>query len=235
MPVIRSRRFRHLAAALAVCLPAALLTAPGAGAADATKTIIDTAVGGSGAGDPQHVGQVPTGLARAGNKLYVADTSLDVVRAIDADTGAETVVAGNGTHGYAGDDGPATSASLALHTFGVSSLTPGLAVDGAGNLYIADTNNNRIREVVKATGNIITIAGTSKLTYEERVLQPDDATLLKTVRAYRNVGFEGVLRPDHVPTVEGDSNAQPGYSAFGRLYAIGYIRGLREAVYRTTD
>ena len=41
----------------------------------------------------------------------------------------------------------------------------------------------------------------------------------------------GVLRPDHVPTVEGDSNENAGYSAFGRLYAIGYIRGLHQAVY----
>ena len=41
----------------------------------------------------------------------------------------------------------------------------------------------------------------------------------------------GVLRPDHVPTVEGDSNENAGYSAFGRLYAIGYIRGLQQAVY----
>ncbi len=45
------------------------------------------------------------------------------------------------------------------------------------------------------------------------------------------LGFEGVLRPDHVPTVEGDSNENAGYSSFGRLYAIGYIRGLRQAVY----
>ncbi len=43
--------------------------------------------------------------------------------------------------------------------------------------------------------------------------------------------FDGVLRPDHVPTVEGDSNEHAGYSSFGRLYAIGYIRGLRQAVY----
>lgn len=50
--------------------------------------------------------------------------------------------------------------------------------------------------------------------------------------AYKEIGFEGVLRPDHVPTVEGDSNLQPGYSPYGRLYAIGYIRGLVEAVYR---
>ncbi len=55
--------------------------------------------------------------------------------------------------------------------------------------------------------------------------------LLECMKAYREVGFDGVLRPDHVPTVEGDNNDRPGYSAFGRLYAIGYIRGLREAVY----
>ncbi len=55
--------------------------------------------------------------------------------------------------------------------------------------------------------------------------------LLECMRAWRDVGFDGVLRPDHVPTVEGDSNDRPGYSSFGRLYAIGYIRGLREAVY----
>lgn len=52
------------------------------------------------------------------------------------------------------------------------------------------------------------------------------------LQAYREIGFDGVLRPDHVPTVEGDSNEHPGYSAYGRLYALGYIRGLRDAVYR---
>jgi mannonate dehydratase len=56
--------------------------------------------------------------------------------------------------------------------------------------------------------------------------------MLATMEAYRDIGFEGVLRPDHVPTVEGDSNENAGYSSFGRLFAIGYIKGLREAVYR---
>ncbi len=51
------------------------------------------------------------------------------------------------------------------------------------------------------------------------------------LRAYRDVGFSGVLRPDHVPTMEGDSNLSAGYSALGRLFAVGYIKGLREAVY----
>ncbi len=55
--------------------------------------------------------------------------------------------------------------------------------------------------------------------------------MLACMQAYKDIGFDGVLRPDHVPTVEGDSNDNAGYSAFGRLYAIGYIRGLLEAVY----
>ncbi len=56
--------------------------------------------------------------------------------------------------------------------------------------------------------------------------------MLACLEAYRDIGFEGVLRPDHVPTMEGDSNDTPAYSAIGRLFAIGYIKGLREAVYR---
>jgi mannonate dehydratase len=55
--------------------------------------------------------------------------------------------------------------------------------------------------------------------------------MLACMQAYRDIGFEGVLRPDHVPTMEGDSNDNPAYSAIGRLFAIGYIKGLREAVY----
>ncbi len=55
--------------------------------------------------------------------------------------------------------------------------------------------------------------------------------MLRCMQAYRDIGFRGVLRPDHVPTMEGDDNVNPGYSQIGRLYALGYIRGLREAVY----
>jgi len=66
-------------------------------------------------------------------------------------TGNIITVAGNGTPGYGGDGGPATSAQLNAPT--------GLAVDANGDLFIADTGNNVIREVVQATGNIITVAG----------------------------------------------------------------------------
>jgi mannonate dehydratase len=57
--------------------------------------------------------------------------------------------------------------------------------------------------------------------------------MLACMKAYRDIGFEGVCRPDHVPTMLTDSNSQAGYSAVGRLFAIGYLKGLREAVYST--
>jgi mannonate dehydratase len=70
--------------------------------------------------------------------------------------------------------------------------------------------------------------------FEETWHDDGKTDLIACMRAYKDVRFDGVLRPDHVPTVEGDSNDRPGYSAFGRLYAVGYIRGLRDAVYATS-
>jgi mannonate dehydratase len=46
--------------------------------------------------------------------------------------------------------------------------------------------------------------------------------------AYRDVGFDGPMRPDHVPTMAGEENSNPGYHTRGRLFAIGYMRGLLE-------
>ena len=67
--------------------------------------------------------------------------------------------------------------------------------------------------------------------FEETWHDEGKTDMLACMQAYKDINFEGVLRPDHVPTVEGDSNENAGYSSFGRLYAIGYIRGLRQAVY----
>jgi mannonate dehydratase len=67
--------------------------------------------------------------------------------------------------------------------------------------------------------------------FEETWHDAGKTDMLACMKAYKEIGFDGVLRPDHVPTVEGDSNEHAGYSSFGRLYAIGYIRGLRQAVY----
>lgn len=55
--------------------------------------------------------------------------------------------------------------------------------------------------------------------------------MLECMRAYREVGFDGPLRPDHVPALEGETNESFGYASLGRLFAVGYIRGLRDAVY----
>jgi mannonate dehydratase len=50
------------------------------------------------------------------------------------------------------------------------------------------------------------------------------------LRAYRDIGFAGPLRPDHVPTMAGETNDRPGYETLGRLFALGYIQGLRHAI-----
>jgi mannonate dehydratase len=67
--------------------------------------------------------------------------------------------------------------------------------------------------------------------FEETFHDDGQTDMAACLRAYRDVGFEGVCRADHVPTMEGDDNERPGYSTVGRLFAIGYIKGLRDAVY----
>jgi mannonate dehydratase len=67
--------------------------------------------------------------------------------------------------------------------------------------------------------------------YQETFHDIGKTDMAECVRAYRDVGFDGICRPDHVPTMEGDNNDRPGYSSIGRLFAIGYIRGLIHAVY----
>ena len=95
---------------------------------------------------------LPAGVAvdSAGN-IYVADYSNNVIRIESASTGVISTIAGNGTPGYSGDGGAATSAEL--------NGPEGIAVDSAGNLYIADQNNCALRKVVISTGIITTVAG----------------------------------------------------------------------------
>jgi len=92
----------------------------------------------------------PVGVAvdAAGN-VYVAEFGGNRVRKISADGGTVTTIAGNGNQGYSGDNGAASSALL--------NGPQGVAVDGAGNIYIADSRNNAVREVTGST--IRTIAG----------------------------------------------------------------------------
>ena len=99
----------------------------------------------------------PQGVAYdASGNYYIADTDQNVIRKVST-AGIITTVAGDGEQGYAGDGGPATAAIL--------DSPAGVAVDSSGNIYIADTHNNVIREVLASNGNISTIAGTGVAGY----------------------------------------------------------------------
>jgi len=94
----------------------------------------------------------PSGVAMdSEGNLYIADGWNNRILKLDPDhPGSITTVAGDGSAAFGGDDGPATSAQL--------DSPNGIAVDSEGNLYIADTNNHRIRKV-DLTGQITTVAG----------------------------------------------------------------------------
>jgi sugar lactone lactonase YvrE len=100
----------------------------------------------------------PYGVAldSAGN-LYIADNGNNLIRKVDASTGKISTVAGNGTGGYSGDGGVATSAEI---KYPIS-----VALDSAGNIYIADQSNHRIRKVDASTGKISTVAGNGSIGY----------------------------------------------------------------------
>ena len=123
------------------------------------STIAGTgAAGFTGDGGPAKAAALdrPTALALgSGGDLYVADTNNHRIRRIAAGTQVITTVAGDGIEGFAGDNGPATAASI--------DSPSGLALDAAGDLYLADTHNGRVREVNAATGTIATVAGAQGL------------------------------------------------------------------------
>jgi hypothetical protein len=126
--------------------------------------------GFSGDNGPATLAQldIPEGVAvdPAGN-LYVAD-SHNNIRKIS--NGVITTVAGSGVSGFSGDGGPATRARL--------SNPIGVAVDSAGNFYIADTQNSRIRKV--SNGMITTVAGNGT----------DGFSLLYTTRSASDLTFK---------------------------------------------
>jgi uncharacterized protein (TIGR03437 family) len=138
-----------------------------------TNGIISTFAGGNtvalGDGGPATNARLDFGPAthaglavdKAGN-LYIADTGDMRVRKVDVATGIITTVAGNSTTlglgGFSGDGGPATSAAL--------NSPDGVAIDSAGNIYIADNGNQRIRKV-DTTGKISTLAGIGFVTSED--------------------------------------------------------------------
>jgi len=132
---------------------------------DATTQIITTVAGTgvagfSGDGGPAASAQlsepVHVVFDESGN-LYITDAGNQRIRKVDTATGIITTVAGNGIAGFSGDGGPATSAEL--------NFPNGVGLDGAGNVYFGDSNNNRIRKIDVTTGIISTVAGNGTAGY----------------------------------------------------------------------
>jgi mannonate dehydratase len=69
-----------------------------------------------------------------------------------------------------------------------------------------------------------------KFNFEETFHDEGQIDMYEAMKAYIETGFKGPIRPDHVPTMAGDSNERPGYSHIGGLFAVGYIRGLMESI-----
>jgi mannonate dehydratase len=63
--------------------------------------------------------------------------------------------------------------------------------------------------------------------------EPGNADMYEAMRAYYDLDYGLPMRPDHVPTMEGDSGGHAGYTLLGRLLAVGYMRGLMEAIEKT--
>lgn len=122
------------------------------------NTVAGTGVAGySGDGGPATAAtlNIPQRLQvdSVGN-VYVADTGNSAVRRIDGDTGVISTVAGTGVRGFNGTTGAATSMQL--------NQPRGLALEGDDVLYVADTNNHKIRRVDLVTQTLSTVAGTSR-------------------------------------------------------------------------
>ena len=136
--------------------------------------------GFSGDGGPASVAALnsPFGLAiDEDDNLYIADSGNNRIRKVDLATGIITTVAGSGSPSFDGDDGPAVDASFhAPH---------GVDVDTGGNIYIADTLNNRIRKVDAFNETVTTIAGQGapgsagdpRLAVDSYLDQPEDVAV----------------------------------------------------------
>src|ERR1039457_3961101 len=153
------------------CVLLFALGSPQAWGADAARVLyhVETVAGSSliGDGGPALAAQFSNiqGIAvdRLGN-LYLSDTSNHRVRKVSG--GIVTTIAGTGVAGYGGDGGSALNAQL--------NFPYGLALDSAGNLYVADLGNQRVRRI-GTDGVIVTIAGTGR-----KASSPDGAAALDT-------------------------------------------------------
>jgi trimeric autotransporter adhesin len=120
---------------------------------------------------------LPNGVTLdAEGNVYISDWLNDRIRKVDT-AGIISTVAGNGLEGFSGDGGPATSAMLTLPS--------DVAVDSRGNLYIADSDNGRVR-IVDPSGTIETFAGSGDFGYNGNNLPANQTNLFPTGLAIAN-------------------------------------------------
>ena len=157
----------------------------------------------------------------AAGDIFIADTFNNVVREVIHSTGNIVTVAGTGDAGYSGNGGPATDAKL--------NETTGVAVDSAGNLFIADYNNNVIREV--KAGTITTVVGNGDAGYsgdggsatDAKLNGPADIALDAAGNLFFTDNNNSVIREvsglggesPQINTVAGDSDVGGDYSGDG--------------------
>ena len=151
----------------------------------------------------------PSGLASdASGNIYVADSGDNVIRELSSGTGLITLLAGNGQSVFTGDGGPATAASL--------NAPKGIAVDAAGNLYIADTGNAVVRTVSANTGQISTLLGLGGTAGAAGGSGVASQLLLSSPSAVALDAHGDLAIADTGNSREIEDNRQAGLLAFGR-------------------
>src|SRR5665213_44501 len=171
-PQVAWRRWPRPAVVAAALVVTAVLATPPASTASAAAAEVSTVIGGTGVGPGTTIAQDPVSLAATGSgSLDIGDGTAMVVRSL-APSGTETTVACAGDiaiSGYGGDGSPATDASC--------NTPDGLVTNGAGDTYLADDQNNRVRLVATTSGT--------------RFGQPTTAGSISTVAGNGTWGYSG--------------------------------------------
>jgi sugar lactone lactonase YvrE len=170
-----------------------------------------------------------TAILDGTGNLYISDQYNYVIRKVVLSTGIITTVAGSGTIGYTGDNGPALSATL--------DRPVGLAMDSAGDLYISDYGNDAIRMVSAASGIISTVAGNGTSGYsgdngpavDAELAQPQDIVLDPAgdlyITDYSNAVIREVVQSTGIISSVIGIPSSPGYSGNGGPANLAQLNG----------